>query len=616
MNRFSIRRSLKRSNSIVILLIFTSRAWSQMEHNLFNLDYSPQSQWVNPALKPNTKWHFGVGTLFNSSWPLSYNDIVSRRNNDTVYINGDNILSKLGTHNHFSLGVIPDISFGFGIRKGYLSFGIKENIIMNFSAPKDVFDFVIKGNGDASTMGQFQNIGDFRVNGTHYREFFAGGSYQMNPTWTVGARLKLLMGYENIHTVKSDLSIKTDPNDYSLTFRSNYLINVSGLDSNFSDKYRNGPFIGSGNTGFGIDLGASYKLNDKISFTGSILDLGFINWSSNNKSFKTKNENASYEYSGIDLYNLSSTSENNYLENILDTIRTRFDIEEVNTSESYSTSLYSKLYLGGQYKLNERFQFGALSSFTLVNSSLLPSLSLYAKTNLYKICQAQLSYQMNQNAFTNLGMGLVLNLGPLQYYLMSDNIIGSAFAPLSSKNVSFRTGFNIQWSYGKRNESKTENNTIKKVKPVDTLDLSFANDLDRDSVKDEEDYCPEIVGSTMNSGCPVGMDLSRIKNNELLIFQSSKIDLTPLSKLTLDKLASSLQVNQKARLILQVRSTDEEVKLDNQLGVSRAKGLYDFFVSKGLIDRVTIFNKNASEPLNSVDAIFNRSAEVNLVNPH
>jgi hypothetical protein len=614
MNHFKTRMRFFISLGIAIHILYTSNA--QVENNLFNLDYVPQTQFVNPASRPNTNWHFGFGALFNSSWPLSYNDVISKKTNDTVYINGGNLISKLGANNHFNASLIPDFSLGFGIKKGYFTFGMKENIVMNLSVPKDVVEFLINGNGQPNTIGTFQNIGNFQLNGMHYREIFLGGSYPINPKWGVGGRLKYLIGYENIQTVKSELSIMTDPNDYSMSMKSNYLINTSGLNSNYMDKYNNGIFASSGNSGFGIDLGANYKLNDQFSFSGSIIDLGFISWSDKNKIMRSKNENATYQYSGIDLYNLSSNNQSTYIDVLLDSVRKKFDLEEVANTQSYSTSLFTKLYLGGTYKLNKKFDIGALSSFTLVNGAVLPALSMFAKTNLYKIAQLQLSYQINQNSFANLGMGFAINLGPIQYYLVSDNIVGTAFSPLSSKNVSIRTGINFQWSYGKTKEPNFTMDTSKKIAKSNAIAIDM--DRDKDSVVDSLDFCIDIPGSKMNKGCPEGADISRLSNNEILIFEPNSEVLYPTSIHSYNMILQKLNDSPATRLFIQIRSLGSELEKNERIGLTRLKTIMNKLTESGIaISRLNIINKNTSDPIgksaSSYDLMLNRSAEMKII---
>ena len=53
--------------------------------------------------------------------------------------------------------------------------------------------------------------------------------------------------------------------------------------------------MGIAGYGFGIDLGASYKIMDNLTVSASILDLGFISWS------KSSTQIANAKAAGIDM---------------------------------------------------------------------------------------------------------------------------------------------------------------------------------------------------------------------------------------------------------------------------------------------------------------------------
>ena len=53
---------------------------------------------------------------------------------------------------------------------------------------------------------------------------------------------------------------------------------------------------GLGGFGMALDLGGVYKLNDNLTLSASVLDLGFINWSNN---MKAVNRAESFEFNGF-----------------------------------------------------------------------------------------------------------------------------------------------------------------------------------------------------------------------------------------------------------------------------------------------------------------------------
>ena len=58
-----------------------------------------------------------------------------------------------------------------------------------------------------------------------------------------------------------------------------------------------------------------------------------------------------------------------------------------------------------------------------------------------------LSYTYMSASPKNLGAGLSMNLGPLNMYLISDNIIGGALWPTQTRSVNLWFGMNLCFGY-------------------------------------------------------------------------------------------------------------------------------------------------------------------------
>ena len=104
----------------------------------------------------------------------------------------------------------------------------------------------------------------------------------------------------------------------------------------------------------------------------------------------------------------------------------------------------AKIYLSGTYQLNEKLKLGAL--FYNENGGLDVSYTGFAVNATYQLLkQIQLggTLGLRNGSFSNLGMHFVAQLGPVQLFGVTDNII-SAFRPYDSKNANGRLGINIQ----------------------------------------------------------------------------------------------------------------------------------------------------------------------------
>jgi hypothetical protein len=216
--------------------------------------------------------------------------------------------------------------------------------------------------------------------------------------------------------------------------------------------------------------------------------------------------------------------------------------------------------LGGQYEITKQIKVGGLFATEFSNGIVLPSLSIFGQFDIYKIIQVQLNYQINRNSNTNLGLGTAINLGPLQYFIASDNIIGTAFSPLNSKNISIRTGINFQWSYGKDKsiplkELKKINpiDTIEKITPspikkintvIDSLGLKSKNRQEKIQINQSTsatiiDSYPNTLVDNSNFGCPANVDIT-IRSIFNFVKQTAQLG-TYYQKIVLSKLVEQLK---------------------------------------------------------------------------
>ena len=140
-----------------------------------------------------------------------------------------------------------------------------------------------------------------------YAEIGVGFARNINSRLTVGGRVKALLGIGNLKLDINNITVTSNLTGYdgvdwdNLTpeqvnnLRGNAEIKVDATLENSSklielsehdgviDEIEFGSF-GLAGYGLGIDLGASYKVMDKLTVSASILDLGFMKWSKKNTS--------------------------------------------------------------------------------------------------------------------------------------------------------------------------------------------------------------------------------------------------------------------------------------------------------------------------------------------
>jgi hypothetical protein len=434
----------------VFILLFTqSTLKAQQDLTLYNMASVPQRMYTNPSFRPSDSTIFiGLPMLSSEYFNFSnngfkYSDLI-QHDGDSLMANVGNMLSKLAKVNYITFSYHTDLlSFGFPVKKNYFSFNISENVDIRFGYTSDFMNFLWKGNGDPSTMGQPVNLAP-SLNAMHYREYGLGWSRHITNKLTVGVKLKYLYGEEDVNTENTNASITTDPNDFALTAQANINVNTSGVINSFGNNFDVSDYLfKKKNNGAAIDLGGTYKYNDKLSFSASITDLGFITWRTETTNYESNDPNASFTYNGIDLnqfINNNSVQINNVIQNTLDSAKNIFKVNTLN--HSYTTMLTAQTYLSANYKLLDRTSVGALFYAQIVNGYFNPAGSLSLSQQVGRWLTASINYSAYDRSYTNIGFGLAIGSSPVQFYIADDNILGM-FMPQNAKVIMLHFGMNI-----------------------------------------------------------------------------------------------------------------------------------------------------------------------------
>lgn len=448
---------------IKFLILFVSLStfgFAQQDLTIHLMPMVPQSIYTNPSLMPTPKVYVSFPALSSIYFGLSHNgfaykDIIRERpSDDSLYIDVDNALGKMAKKNYISTNFQLELfSFGFKVKKkNYFSVSISEKVAVKVGYPKDLFGLLWKGNGQY--IGKTADFSGLGANITHYAEVGFGYTRVINDKLTVGIRPKYLLGMMNLYTKKSELTLKTAEEDYALTAKSNLIVN-SSLDSNIYSKDGNGfdpigYFLNTNNKGYAIDLGATYKLTQRISFSASVIDLGRIKWTTTPRNFVSPE--AEYTFSGIDLNDFLSKADSNSsgIDKMTDSLKNTFKLTE--TNESYTSPVGTKIYLTGVFNLTPKDRVGALVRFEVFNGQLHPSYTLSYNKQIGSVLSLTANYSILNRSYSNVGFGMAVNLGFWQIYLTSDNVWG-AFYPTTARNAIIHFGMNFVFGYRKMKDN-------------------------------------------------------------------------------------------------------------------------------------------------------------------
>ena len=274
---------------------------------------------------------------------------------------------------------------------------------------------------------------------------------------TVGARVKALLGVGNLKLDINNIAVNSNLSGYNtgdlndLNGRaeirvdatlenSSKLIELSE-DDGVIDEIEFGTF-GLAGYGLGIDLGASYKLMDKLTLSASLLDLGFMKWSKNNTSVAKATANQSY-----DLTNSSDRYE--FVDKVASGEVLNFDMLNMTLDKSAqkdrSTSLTSTLVLGAEYELlGDLLAVGALYTGRFAKPETLNELTLSANIRPKNNLNLALSYSLWQGSGKTFGVAA--KLGPI--FVGTDYM----FFGKDTKNLNAYIGFSLPLNKQKKEE--------------------------------------------------------------------------------------------------------------------------------------------------------------------
>ena len=462
--------------SFFILFGHYNYVLGQQNNTLYFMNRVPQSSQLNPAIENGCGLFIGLPVLSSiymnfGNNSLSFNDIIYKGTglqSDSLITflhpsqDIDDFLNKLKEKNIISTEFQTSLlSFGIQVKEIYFSFGIYDKLNFQISLPKDLATIVLKGNSEF--IGETADFSHFGANANYYREYALGASLKALDQLTVGGRVKLLFGKANFSTHDVDMGLYTSHSNDLLRLYSQMTINSSlpmievkkdsigdfdGIATR--DDFKPSDLIfGGANAGCAIDLGASFQLTDQITLSGSIIDMGFIRWKNNVINIIQDGE---LEFTGLDVSSaLDKDEDASFAEELMDEIDSTFTLSD--RSDAYIKSIGTKLYVGGTYKLNENVSFGLLSRSQVTQKKFRQAVTLSANVYVLKAISASLSYSIMNNSYSNIGLGLGLRGGPVQFYLISDGIPGM-FLPHKTHSTNFHFGLNLIFGCNKGNKEE------------------------------------------------------------------------------------------------------------------------------------------------------------------
>lgn len=365
------RKSLCLAVMAIALLAIPTSISAQNSNILYFATRNPHSNSVNPAFFPSHNRMFIALPSANIDFtsPLSYSDIFTYNPGDTATtINLNTILDTLSNNGRIRLGThVKGAAVGFRFGSSFLTASASANVNMGLSLPQGLITLAKEGNYNYTGDNYIELIDGQLLTLRAYGEGAIGFGHNFGKL-TVGVRAKMLVGYYDYSMNGSSMRLYT-ANDYS-SLRADLDLqvhNTSAVDISY-DSVTGSVNVNKeninyfpNNRGFNFDLGVRYD-NGIFDLSASIIDLGKgIHWQDNVKSIVNANGTAGVTFSGIDIDSLfvSGTIDSTYLQQLVDSIKTMTQFQEIE-GEQYWTSIPTKVNLAGIMRITPMISAGIM----------------------------------------------------------------------------------------------------------------------------------------------------------------------------------------------------------------------------------------------------------------
>ena len=543
---------------VATLLATTSLTNAQQVQTLYFLENAPMRHIINPAFQPVSGFYLTFPVIgYTSVWagnnaftmhdfifndPTTGNTITPfhpNANPDWLAKKPANMLIDVDLHTNI-------LSFGARTRKnGYFHFGISEHITTGVNLGKQFFGINKLTSGVVGPFG-------LGANATMYTEVAIGYSHRINDQWTVGGKLKALLGHAYLQADVENLAIETSLEQLhamgegafmaaiplplpEITDATNNLEELDWGSLNIED-YRN--WIRPAGWGGAIDLGMTYKPIEYLQISAAITDLGMVHWTNtlqSSLSIDTTFTGVEVEYSDLTSDGtLQIDKLTDGIGNILPGYVDALHMGGISTEKGINYMLMANLNVGIDANFwKNRVSVGIYSHTRFNNKKITEEVTLGAAFRPCNWFNLAASYSFINGKWSNIGAalgfapydGLMLTLAtdyvPLTYAKASIN--DKTFSiPYKTPGVNLSFGIAIVAGTNKKKAKDNDKdgildyfdlcpNTPANVR-VDDMGCPF--DSDGDGIADYMDECPNTPSASYglidSVGCPIDSDTDGI----------------------------------------------------------------------------------------------------------
>lgn len=399
---------------------------AQTQLGSYFLEQSPYRHQLNPALMPN-RGYLAIPALgnieFNVNSPLSYKSFIYPATEENGKLNtflspevdAEDFEKKIKDTNPVMFNIdLSILSFGFFRWNGYNTFDISLRSQTSLVLPGDLFRFLKNGN---PVDGDTYDLHNTAVRNNTYVELALGHAHKINDQWTVGAKLKGLVGGANIDARYKRFDVKMTEQEWRINAEGVAELSVAGVALKHDEKNRiDGIDFDSGQLGIagggaGIDLGATYEPIENLVVSAALTNVGFIVWNKNHKGAASPEDDVVFNgFHGIGNDDYEGGTVDDQVDDKLDELENIYLFKEVDAPKR-TTWLSPTLLVGGEYQLlKNRISAGLVYSTTFYPGR--AHTRLMASLNLKPLRMIMVGINGSVSNYANT-FGAVINLGPL-----------------------------------------------------------------------------------------------------------------------------------------------------------------------------------------------------------
>lgn len=436
-----MKSSIKHIATLLLLMpSLGQQLFAQGDATLIGSRVDPIRIAQNPAYISEEKVVLGLGISRLSTRvqaPLSIVDILTKTSEGKTKLYLDEALTRLGgkagsVETNYNLFLL-----GLRTRPGFFTLGVNLNTQTTGGLDKQLTDLLATGNG--LHRGSWINTKGIIADAQSHIEValgYATDKILSSRKLNVGARAKLLFGQQNVRSLDGKLNLRTSVDGHDLEIEAyqrvmlrmpyvRYTYDDLGLIDKVDIKMGDSPTVSFSNPGFGIDLGASYKIDERWTLGVSLRNLGFIKWQGGHILTLDQMGEQAIRYKGIDISSAlvankdESDKQTTELEELGKEIKRHLKIEEQAT---YTTSLPLKLHAMADFQALDWLSLSALAGLSQIGNNIRPDLALAINCMPSRGFGAHLSISSLHGSPINLGAGLVLGR-KVQLHIAIDNLL-------------------------------------------------------------------------------------------------------------------------------------------------------------------------------------------------